>query len=162
MAGFLDRFRKNVMSSAWKDTIDEPKVRDIDDKIALGVLLWVVAEADKKFLPQEEVKIKELLISYSKIPNEDIPLVLATIKEAAKERIDLYTFTHEVSDNLLNNVKLSIIEDLFRVACADQELNNNELEVIRKISGLFRLSHKDFIDAKIKIKKELGLDTAGL
>ena len=162
MAGFLDRFRKNVMSSAWKDTIDEPKVRDIDDKIALGVLLWVVAEADNKFLPQEEVKIKEILTSYSKIPNEDIPLVLATIKEAAKERIDLYTFTHEVSDNLLNNVKLSIIEDLFRVACADQELNNNELEVIRKISGLFRLSHKDFIDAKIKIKKELGLDTAGL
>ena len=162
MAGFLDRFRKNVIASAWKDTIDEPKVRDIDDKIALGVLLWVVAEADNKFLPQEEVKIKEILTSYSKIPNEDIPLVLATIKEAAKERIDLYTFTHEVSDNLLNNVKLSIIEDLFRVACADQELNNNEQEVIRKISGLFRLSHKDFIDAKIKIKKELGLDTAGL
>lgn len=162
MAGFLDRFRKNVTSSVWKDTIDEPKARDIDDKIALGVLLWVVAEADNKFLPQEEVKIKELLIAYSKIPNEDIPLVLATIREAAKERIDLHTFTHEVSENLLYTIKISIVEDLFRVACADQELDNNELEVIRKISGLFRISHKDFIDAKIKIKKEFGLYTTGL
>ena len=41
-------------------------------------------------------------------------------------------------------------------------LDNSELEVIRKISGLFHVEHKDFIDAKIKIKKEFDLDTAGL
>lgn len=28
MAGFLDRFRKNVVSSVWKDRPDEPKVKD--------------------------------------------------------------------------------------------------------------------------------------
>ena len=161
MAGFLDKFRKNIISSVWKEKIEEPKVKNIDDKIALGVLLWVVAEADKKFLPEEEEKIKEVLLEYSKIPKQDIPLVLASIRQAAKERIDLYRFTDEVSQNLLYNIKISIIESLFRVACADQELDNNELETIRKISGLFRLAHKDFINAKIKIKKEFGLDTAG-
>jgi uncharacterized tellurite resistance protein B-like protein len=64
MAGFLDKFRKNVISSVRKDKKDEPMVKDIDDKIALGVLLWVVAEADDKFLPKEDEKIKEVLISY--------------------------------------------------------------------------------------------------
>lgn len=162
MAGFLDRFRKNVTSSVWKDKPDEPRVKDIDDKIALGVLLWVVAEADNRFLPEEETKIKEILLSHSKIPVEEIALVLASIQEAAKERIDLYTFTHEVSENLPYAIKISIIEDLFRVGCADEELDDSELEVIRKISGLFNISHNDFIDAKIKIKKEFGLDTAGL
>ncbi len=44
MAGFLDKFRGNVVSSVWKDKKDEPKVKDINDKIALGVLLWIVAE----------------------------------------------------------------------------------------------------------------------
>jgi len=161
MAGFLDRFRKNVISSVWKDKADEPKVKDIDDKIALGVLLWVVAEADEKFLPEEEEKIKEVLISHSKISNEDIPTVLASIKEAAKERIDLYRFTHEISENLPNDIKISIIENLFRVACVDKDLNDNELETIRKISSLFKIEHTDFIDAKIRIKKEFGLDTAG-
>lgn len=162
MVGFLDRFRKNVTSSVWTDKPDEPKVKDIDDKIALGVLLWVVAEADNRFLPEEEAKIKEILLSHSKIPDEEIPLVLASIQEAAKERIDLYAFTHEVSENLPYNIKVSIIEDLFRVACADEELDDSELEVIRKISGLFNIAHNDFIDAKIRIKKEFGLDTAGL
>ena len=161
MAGFLDRFRNNVISSVWKDKTDEPKVKNIDDKIALGVLLWIVAEADEKFLPDEEKKIKEILISYNKISNEDIPTVLASIKEAAKERIDLYRFTHEVSGNLPYDIKISIIENLFHVACVDKDLGNNELETIRKISGLFNVSHKDFIDAKIRVKKEFGLDTAG-
>ena len=160
MAGFLDRFRKNVISSVWKDKADEPKVKDIDDKIAFGVLLWVVAEADEKFLPEEEEKIKEVLISHSKISNEDIPTVLASIKEAAKERIDLYRFTHEISENLPNGIKMSIIENLFRVACVDKDLDDNEFETIRKISSLFKIEHTDFIDAKIRIKKEFGLDTA--
>ncbi len=69
MAGFLDKFRKNVISSVRKDE-EGPKAKDIDDKIALGVLLWVVAEADEKFLAHEDEKIKEILILHSKIPEE--------------------------------------------------------------------------------------------
>ena len=36
MAGFLDKFRSNVITSVWKDEDDRPEVKDIDDKIALG------------------------------------------------------------------------------------------------------------------------------
>jgi uncharacterized tellurite resistance protein B-like protein len=59
-------------------------------------------------------------------------------------------------------MKISILENLFRVACSDKELDDKELETIRKIANLFRLSHRDFIKAKIKVKKEFGLDTTGL
>ena len=158
MAGFLDKFRKNVISSVWKGE-EEPKVKDIDDKIALGVLLWVVAEADEKFLSHEDEKIKEILILHSKIPEEEISTVLASIKEAARERIDLYRFTREMNTDLPYNARISIIETLFRVACCDKELDHKEIEVIRKISGLFRVTHRDFINAKITIKKEFGLET---
>ena len=109
MAGFLDKFRKNIISSVWETEPDISKTKNIDDKIALGVLLWVVAEADSKFLPEEEAKIKEILLSYGKVSDEDILLILASIKEAAKERIDLYTFTREVNQDLPFAIKLSII-----------------------------------------------------
>ncbi len=159
MAGFLDKFRKDVITSVWKDKRDEPKVKDINDKIALGVLLWAVAEADEKFLAKENEKIREVLTTYSKIPEEEIETVLASIKEAAIERIDLHRFTREVSKDLPYEVRISIIETLFRVACCDKELDHKEMETIRKISGLFQIAHKDFINAKITIKKEFGLDT---
>ncbi len=159
MAGFLDNFRKQVITSVWKEEKDKPRVIDIDDKIALGVLLWIVAEADDKFLAKEDEKIKEILISYSNISQEEIVTVLASIKEAARERVDLYRFTHEVSANLPYDVKRSIVETLFRVACCDRELDHEEIEIIRKISGLFQISHRDFITAKISVMKEFGLET---
>lgn len=159
MAGFLDQFRKRVISSVRKDRPDEPGVKDIDDKIALGVLLWVVAEQDEKFLPEEETQIKQTLLSFSKVPEEDISYVMSSIQQAARERIDLYRFTSEINKDLAYNTKISIIEILFRVACADKELAHKETEVIRKISGLLGLTHKDFITAKIKIKRESGFST---
>ena len=157
MAGFLDQFRKKVVASVWKDQ-EAPVTKDIDDKIALGVLLWVVAEADEKFLPEEEEKIKEVLTKYSNIAQEDLPAILAAVKEAAAERIDLYRFTHEIEQNLPTKIKIAIIENLFRIACVDRDLDDTELEAIRRISGLFKIEHSDFIDAKIRVKKEFGLN----
>ena len=161
MSGFLDSFRKKIISSVYKDSVDVEEVK-LNDKIALGVLLWVVAEADDEFLPEEMDKIKEVLRNISHIAEEDLPCILESIEIAAKERIDLHTFTHEVSNGLSRDIKLSIIDNLFRVACVDNDLDEKEHEMIRKISGLFRLDHKEFIDSKIKVKKEFGMDTAGL
>ena len=56
-------------------------------------------------------------------------------------------------------IEVIIIEILFRVACADKQLDEQELETIRQLSGLLGLAHKEFIDAKVKIKKEFGLAT---
>lgn len=161
MSGIFDQFRQKVIHSVWKDLPQGMEKVNVDDKIALGVLLWVVAEADDKFLPEEQQAIQGVLQKYGGIPENQIPVVLKSIEKAAKERIDLHTFTQEVSQDLPYPLKMEIIENLFRVACADGELAHEEEEMIRKISGLFRLDHKDFIDAKIKVKKEFGLEVAG-
>ena len=157
MSGFLDKFRNKVKSNVWKEASKQE--RYIDDKIALGVLLWVIAKADEKFLPQEENQIKEIITNYCNIDKKDLPLVLNSIKEAERQAIDLYSFTSKISEDLNYQMKISILENLFRVACIDKDLDNQELEIIRKISNLFGLEHSDFISAKIKIKKEFGLQT---
>jgi len=157
MSGFLDKFRNKVTSGVWKQP--PPKGKSIDDKIALGVLLWVVAKADNKFLAQEENQIKEVITDYCNIDKGDLPLVLNSIKEAEREAIDLYSFTSTISKDLNYQAKISILENLFRVACSDKDLDDKEVETIRKISSLLGLEHSDFINAKIKIKKEFGLET---
>lgn len=162
MSGILDQFRKKVVRSVWKEKEVKSESAALNDKIALGVLLWVVAQADKEFLPEEKSKIKDVLREYGNIPETQMPVILESIQVAEKERIDLYTFTREVNQDLSYEARKGIIENLFRVACADNDLDHEEHEVIRKISGLFQLDHKDFIEAKIKVKKEFGMDTAGL
>ena len=161
MSGFLDRFRNTVVQSVWKDAADAVPRVELNDKIALGVLLRVVAEADNTFLPEEESAIKRVLEDTGTISPEDMPVVLASIELAARERIDLFTFTREITQGLPYAVKKELIGNLFRVACADGDLAHEEQEVIRRISGLCGVDHKDFIDSKLKIKKEFGLDTSG-
>jgi len=157
MVEFVDKFKEKLLSGISKDNI-KLNDKELNNAIALGVLLWIVAETDKKFLPEEENKIKEALSAHAKIPQAQIPAVLATIKQAAEERIDIWSFTH-LFTTLLDEDKIPIVEDLFRVACADKDLDFDETEMIRKMSNLMKISHGDFINAKIKVKKDLGLDT---
>ncbi len=158
MSGFLDQFRNKVIASVWKDSTSA-QAKKIDDKIALGVLLWIVAVADEQFLPLEKEKITEILTNYAKVPQEDIPCILQVIDQAQEQRIDMHSFTSLVSKDLSYKAKISIIEVLFSVACVDQDLDIKEMETIRKVANLFNISHKDFIDAKIKVKKEFNLKT---
>jgi len=167
MPGLFESFRQKVVSAVGPGEAEGPEQASrpkdiIDNLIALGVLLWVVAEADAKFLPEEQSKVEEILSTYGKVSEEDMPIVLRAIKEASIERIDLYAFTSEVGGGLSFKTRTGILENLFRVACVDRDLDHEEHEMIRKISGLLRLDHKDFIDTKIRIKKEFGLDIAGL
>jgi len=164
MSSFLNNFRQKIISAVYPQNPEDVPQSDgtIDNLISLGVLLWEVAQADEKFLPSEEARMKEILKIYGKIEDADMPIVLRAIKEASIDRIDLYTFTKEVGQGLSFDTKIDILEDLFRIACADEDLDHEEHEMIRKISGLLKIDHKDFIDTKIRVKKEFGLDTAGL
>lgn len=157
MAGFLVRFRKNVISSLRKDKANRSKVKNIDGKIALGILLWVtgaVAEADDEFFPEEGKKIKEILVSRLKISEQDFPIVLTAIRQAAIEKVDFYRFVQEVNENLAYDTKILVVGDLFRIAHVDKKLADREYEIIRKISDLFRITDRDFTDVKIKTEKE--------
>jgi uncharacterized tellurite resistance protein B-like protein len=156
MTGFLDQFRTRVLHSLRQEN-PAPPSPNVDDKLALGVLLWVVAEADHKFLPEEKDEIRTVLEKAGAVSPQDMPYLLGAIETAARERIDLYTFTREVSKDLPYEVKKGIVDQLFRVACADGNLAYEEQETIRKISGLCGIDHKDFIASKLKIKKESGL-----
>lgn len=158
MVEFVDRFKENLLSKISKDSIKLDD-KELNKAIGLGVLLWIVAETDKKFLPEEEEKIKEVLSSHAKIPEEQMQVVLETVKQAAEDRIDIWSFTH-LFTKMLDEEKIPIVENLFRVACADKDLDFDETEMIRKMSNLMKVSHGDFINAKIRVKKELGLDTA--
>ena len=95
MAGFLDTFRTRVTSSLRENVSHKPDNSYIDYKIALGVLLQMVADADDKFLSEEQGQIESILTQNSAVDRQDIPVILESIKQAKEESIDLYRFTSE-------------------------------------------------------------------
>jgi tellurite resistance protein len=47
------------------------------------------------------------------------------------------------------------VDALFAVAAADGGVSNDEIEEIRGISNSLKLTHKEFIDAKLRIPREI-------
>ena len=91
MVNFFNNFRQKVVSAASppdqenSESLSKPK-KSVDNLISLGVLLWVVAQADEKFLPEEKTKIGEVLNTYGHVSEDDLPIVLRAIEEANSAR----------------------------------------------------------------------------
>ena len=130
--------------------------RKIEEAVILGVLMQLVAHADEDFTAQEERAIEKALQKEGEISPQEAALVLAAAKEARENRVEIQGFTREVSRRPYAE-RVHVIEHLFHIAYADKKLSLVELEQIRKIAKLFWLTHKDFIDAKLKVAGALGL-----
>ena len=72
-----------------------------------------------------------------------------------KNSTSLYEYTKPLNDNLKYKEKLRLINTMWKIAYADNSLDKYEEHLIRKISGLLHVSHKDFIEQKLLVKQAL-------
>jgi uncharacterized tellurite resistance protein B-like protein len=156
MTGLLEKLRALVLPPMSSPPKDARARAAADEQIALGVLLWAVAEADGRFHDEELAQIREILARHG-VAEADLAVVMASVEQAARARIDLYAFAREVADGLGAPRRVEIVTQLYRVACADGDLAHTEIEIIRQISRLLRVPHDDFIAAKIAVKAEFGV-----
>ena len=70
----------------------------------------------------------------------------------AKEATSLYEFTRLINDDYDYKQKVELIENMWRIAFSDNNLDKYEDHLIRKISDLIYVSHSDFIKAKLKVR----------
>jgi uncharacterized tellurite resistance protein B-like protein len=156
MNELLDAIKERVLGSFRAEKNEHSCPKKIDDYLlALGVLLWVVADADSNFQPEEAKEIERVLKSTGNISEQDMPVVMMAVKQAAIMRVDLYQFTKDVKAALDRPCRIGVIENLFRMAYIDKNLDEREVSRIRNISGLIGIDHDEFILAKEKIRKEM-------
>ena len=66
--------------------------------------------------------------------------------------IDLWQFTNLINQNYSTDEKLQIIETMWKIVYADGRLDKHEDYLVHKLSNLLRLTHKQLIDAKLRVK----------
>ena len=69
-------------------------------------------------------------------------------------KVDFDRFLGQANKNLPEEAKTCIISDLFRIAWADGELAQSELEVIEKIAGMLEIPDSTLAEIEEKIRKE--------
>ena len=75
-------------------------------------------------------------------------------KEELNNSVDLWQFTNLINKNYTSKEKIRIIETIWRIAYTDGLLDKHEDYLARKLVSLLRLTHKQLIDAKLKVKGE--------
>ena len=68
-----------------------------------------------------------------------------------EQSIDLWQYTNLMKKNYSLEEKIKVIESIWKVIYADGRLDPHEDYLVHKLSPLLGLSHKQLIDAKLRV-----------
>ncbi len=123
--------------------------------LAAAVLLLELAHADGEFSSEEEAQIQQILQQRFALDAEIQQELMQLAAETKKESADLHQFTSQINRNFTQPEKEEIIETFWQLAFADGQLDAHEEAMLRQLGSLIGLSHRQLIDAKIKVRKDL-------
>ena len=124
--------------------------------ISACCLLLTVAKSDEKIYTEELNIIKEIIIDFFNVRNEDIDYIIKESKRIISDSVDIFEFGKELNEVFSYQDKIDFICCTFEVAYIDKELHYLEEYSIKKIASIFNVKHIDLINSKNEIKKYLN------
>ena len=131
---------------------NDKEIKKDEKFLNIGALLIHVAKIDENYTEKEKEIIKRTIeeISNNNIKAKDI------IEDAEKLDNDsnqILDFTKTVK-NLEENLKIKLIETLWRIIYSDKNVDLYETSLMRRLAGLLYIDSKTLGDIKIKIYNE--------
>ena len=81
-------------------------------------------------------------------------LVAETAVSTITKGLDYYRMSRQFFESTTGEERVHFMDALFAVADGDGQVSYEEIEEIRTIATVLKLTHKQFIDAKLKIPRE--------
>ena len=141
---------KGLQGSSDDDSVEH------DLRLATALLLVEIARADHSFDDQEKRSIVELLTEHFSLPDSEIDALLQLAESEADDVAHLQGFTRQLNEELDYEGKLRIVEMLWQVAYADNELSKFEDSLVRRLADLLYVSHRDQIRLRNAVKEQIG------
>jgi len=123
--------------------------------IATAALLIEMMRADAEITEAERASISKTIQSKFALSEEETHEIVKLAEEEIRQATGYFEFTSLINEGFSHDQKKLIIEHLWEIAFADAVLDKHEEHMVRRISGLIHVSHRDFIDAKLRVRKRL-------
>ena len=119
-----------------------------------GGLMARVAYVDREVTEAEYETMKYALAKCWQIGDEEAAVVSeVAISEISKD-LDYYRLSREFFESTSEEQRVCFLDVLYAVADGDGRVSFEEIEEIRTIANMLKLTHQQFIDAKLKIPHE--------
>jgi len=134
------------------------RTTEADFKMSLLVMMACVMKADGKVLKSELDVVKRFLVANF---GEDGALeALQLLKNLLEQPINETEVAMQINQYMNYSAKLQLVKLLFDIAYADGEVHSTELDMIKRISDIFRLSYQDFDSMKAPYTKTTDVNWA--
>jgi uncharacterized tellurite resistance protein B-like protein len=131
------------------------EVSDHSLQIATAALLIEMMRADAEVSVDEQNAVMNSMSSKFNLLDKEIKALLNLAEEKVWDATGYFEFTSLMNKGFTYEQKIKVIEHLWEVAFADNLIDKHEEYMVRKIADLIYVSHKDFIDAKLRVKSRL-------
>lgn len=119
--------------------------------VAVCALFLEMGRIDETFTEAEMSRVITILTGKYGLAREDCDALIKEADRALAESVDLWQFARVINENFSNARKEKLIERLWQVVYVDGKMDAHEHYLMNKLSNLLRLSHKQLIDAKLKV-----------
>ncbi len=138
-----------------QETADDP---EHGYELATAVLLLEVTRADFEVEAVEQEAVVAAIKSAFHLSSEETAELVEMAEREVDHAVCLHDFTSKLNDSFSAEEKRHVVELMWKVGFADGHLDKYEEHVIRKVSDLLYIKHRDFVQAKHRVQRELGLE----
>ena len=142
---------KNIFSNN-QDKNFENENNEID---ILSGLMIEAANTDGKITQEELNKISHSLINVFKENKKTVEESLGKAFENKDNSRSLYFYTSKLNKSYTDDEKTKLIEVLWEIILADNEIHDFETNLIRRLAGLLYISDVECGNAKIRAAKKV-------
>ena len=147
----LDLLKKFFIQPTTRDDRSLEKDDGLKVGVATCALFLEMAHIDGEFDDRERTHILQILMKQFGFPEEQVASIMKAANDELEGSIDLWRFTSLINENYTVAEKIQIIEEVWRIAYADGHLDKHEDYLVHKMADLLRLTHKQLIDAKLRV-----------
>ena len=141
---------KNIFAS---DQILNAENEYIEIDILSGLMIEA-ANTDGEVTQEELNKISHSLIYVFKEDPKAVEVSLTKAFENKDNSKSLYFYTSKLNKSYSNENKIKLIEVLWEIILADNEIHDFETNLIRRLAGLLYISDVECGNAKIRASKK--------
>ena len=140
---------KSLKSLFAKPVHTDEKEVEHQLQLAAAALLIELSRADYVVNANEEHTLHTILHASLGLSTREIDELVALASDAADRATSLYEFTSLINDHYDKQQKLLLIKSMWQVAYADGDLDKYEERLIRQVSDLIHVPHKEYIRMKL-------------
>ena len=121
----------------------------------LSGLMIEAANTDGEVTQEELNKISDSLINVFKEDPKAVEVSLTKAFENKDNSQSLYYYTSKLNKSYSNENKIKLIQTLWEIILADNEIHDFETNLIRRLAGLLYISDVECGNAKIRAGKKV-------